>query len=172
MAFTLNENLTRWAAQYETATVMAETAKHLPRAEGEPEPEPTPEPEPIPEQPAEKRVEEMSIADVLKLPLFFNNVSAELKSIWNSRETARREASRDGMRLKAHPIDALHAAGILEPGQFIVTFAHVLDKVNTGMPRAQRDVVTTLGKTAFNKTVQKLLDDEKTRDNSDGDDKQ
>lgn len=143
---------------------MVETSKHLAIVESELER--------ISEQPIEKKIEGMSIADVLKLPLFFNNVSIELKSIWGDRETARKQAKQEGMRLKSHPIDSLHVAGILEPGQFIVTFAEILDKVNTGMPRAQRDVVKTLGITAFKKTVQELLDNEKKRNNSDGNDKQ
>lgn len=155
-------------AQKGAATVMAETEKHLPRAEDDPAPEPTPEPEPIPEQPAEKSVDELTIMDVLKMPLFFNNVSAELKSIWQSRETARKDASKKGLRLKAHPIDRVHEAGFLEPGAFIVEYAKVLDRIKTGLPRAMRDVIETLGNMAFNKTMQKMVDDEKARNNSNG----
>lgn len=159
-------------AQKQTATVMAELNEHLPRGENEPEPEPVPEPEPIPEEPATKKVEDMSIADVLKMPLFFNNVSVELKSIWNDREKARRDAAKDGKGLKAHVIDKIHAAGDMEPGKFTVLFAQVLDKVATGHSATAREFIRVIGMAAFNTTMKKLIADEKKRDNSDGDDKQ
>lgn len=75
-------------------------------------------------------------------------------------------------RLKAHPIDGLHNAGLLEPGEFVVTFAKILDKRETKLSRAERDVIHTIGMTAFNKTMKKLIADEKARNNSDGDNKQ
>lgn len=37
---------------------------------------------------------------------------------------------------------------------------------------AERDVIHTIGMTAFNKTMKKLIADEKARNNSDGDNKQ
>lgn len=154
-------------ASNEAATVMADAEKHLPRAEDDPEPEAV-EPEPVPEEIPNKAVADMSIADVLTLPLFYNNATRVVRDIWNDRETARKKAGKKGDRLKAHPIDALHAAGLLEPGKFVVAFAHVLDKVATGLPRAQRDVLHTLGMTAFQKTMQKLIDDEKAGNNGDG----
>ena len=75
-------------------------------------------------------------------------------------------------RLKAHPIDRLHNAGLLEPGEFVVTFAKVLDKRETKLSRAERDVIRTIGMIAFNKTMKKLIADEKARNNSNGDNKQ
>lgn len=73
---------------------------------------------------------------------------------------------------KAHPIDGLHNAGLLEPGEFVVAFAKVLDKRETKLSRAERDVIHTIGMTAFNKTMKKLIADEKARNNSNGDNKQ
>lgn len=131
MAYTLNENLKRWAEQYETA------------------------------------VADLSIADVLKMRLFYDNSAAEVREIWESRENARKALKPDE-RLRAHPIDGLHNAGLLEPGEFVVTFAKVLDKRETKLSRAERDVIHTIGMTAFNK--QKLIADEKARNNSDGND--
>lgn len=158
-------------AQNRAITPVSGVEKHLPRAEGEPEPEPTPEPEPIPEEPTDKRVADLMIVDVLKMPLFYNNVSIEVKNIWESRENARK-ALKANERLKAHPIDRVHDAGLLEPGAFVVEYAKILDRINTGLPRAMRDVIETLGNTVFNKIMQKLIDDEEKRDNSDGDNKQ
>lgn len=117
-------------------------------------------------------VADLSIADVLKMPLFFDNVKTQLTSLWNDRETARKKAAKDNQRLKAHVIDRMHNAGDWEPGKFVVIFATILDKVATGYSSNEREFIRAVGMTAFNITMQKLIDDEKKRDNSDGNDKQ
>lgn len=117
-------------------------------------------------------VADLSIADVLKMPLFFDNVKTQLTSLWNDRETARKKAAKDNQRLKAHVIDRMHNAGDWEPGKFVVIFATILDKVATGYSSNELEFILAVGMTAFNITMQKLIDDEKKRDNSDGNDKQ
>lgn len=87
------------------------------------------------------------------------------------REKARKEL-KPGERLQAHPIDKLHAAGLLEPGEFVVTFAKIMDKRETRLSSMERGVIHTLGMTAFSNTMQKLIADEKARNNSDGNNKQ
>ena len=129
----------------------------------------TTEPEPEKEQPT--AVADLSIADVLKMRLFYDNAAAKVREIWESREKARK-ALKATERLKAHPIDGLHNAGLLEPGEFVVVFVKVLDKRETKLSRAERDVIHTIGMTAFNKTMKKLIADEKARNNSNGDNKQ
>lgn len=57
-------------------------------------------------------VKEMTIADVLKMPLFFENVKRQLTSLWNDREKAREDATRNNTRLRAHVIDRMHNPGI------------------------------------------------------------
>ena len=130
----------------------------------------TEEPEKEKEQPTP--VADLSIADVLKMPLFFDNVKTQLTSLWNDRETARKKAAKDNQRLKAHVIDRMHNAGDWEPGKFVVIFATILDKVATGYSSNEREFIRAVGMTAFNITMQKLIDDEKKRDNSNGDNKQ
>lgn len=129
----------------------------------------TEEPEKEKEQPTP--VVDLSIADVLKMPLFFDNVKAQLTSLWSGRETARKKAARGNQRLKAHVIDRMHNNGDWEPGKFVVLFATILDKVATGYSLSERESIRAVGMTAFNITMQKLIDDEKKRDNSDGNDK-
>lgn len=153
-------------ASNEAATAVAEIEKHLPQAEDAPEPDT--HREPVPEEIPAKRVDDMSIADVLKLPLFYNNMAAEIESLWNDREDARKNVALRGERLRAHVIDRLHADGKLQTGEFVVLFAQVLDKVATGYSASDRQFIRDLGMIAFKKTMQKLLDDEKARDNSDG----
>lgn len=117
-------------------------------------------------------VADLSIADVLKMPLFFDNVKAQLTSLWFDREIARMKAAQKNQRLKAHVIDRMHNNGDWEPGQFVVLFASILDKVATGYSSSEREFIRAVGMTAFNITMQKLIDDEKKRDNSNGNDKQ
>ena len=114
---------------------------------------------------------DLSIADVLKMRLFYDNAAAEVREIWESREKARK-ALKATERLKAHPIDGLHNAGLLEPGEFVVTFAKIMDKRETRLSSMERGVIHTLGMTAFSNTMQKLIADEKARNNSDGNNKQ
>lgn len=117
-------------------------------------------------------VKEMTIADVLKTPLFFENVKRQLTSLWNDREKARKDATRNNTRLRAHVIDRMHNAGNWEPGNFTVIFARCLDKVLTGYSASERDFIRATGMAAFKKTMEKLIADEKARNNSDGNNKQ
>lgn len=75
-------------------------------------------------------VKEMTIEDVLKTPLFFENVKRQLTSLWNDREKARKDATRNNTRLRAHVIDRMHNAGQWEPGNFVIIFAKVLEGRN------------------------------------------
>lgn len=116
-------------------------------------------------------VADLSISDVLKMPLFFENVKRQLTSLWNDREKARKDATRNNTRLRAHVIDRMHNTGHWEPGKFVVLFAKVLDKVATGYSSSERAFIRAVGMTAFNITMQKLIDDEKARNNGNGNDK-
>lgn len=116
-------------------------------------------------------VKEMTIKDVLKTPLFFENVKRLLTSLWNDREKARKDATRNNTRLWAHVIDRMHNAGQWEPENFVIIFAKVLGKVATGYSPSERAFIRAVGMIAFNVTMQKLIDDEKARNNGNGDDK-
>lgn len=115
--------------------------------------------------------EEMTIADVLEMPLFFENVKRQLTSLWNDREKARKDATRNNTRLRAHVIGRMHNTGQWEPGNFVILSAKVLDKVATGYSSSGRAFIRAVGMTAFDVTMQKSIDDEKARNNGNGDDK-
>lgn len=103
----------------------------------------------------------MTIEDVLKTPLFFENVKRQLTSLWNDREKARKDATRNNTRLRAHVIDRMHNAGQWEPGNFVILFAKVLDKVATGYSLSERTFIRAVGMTAFNITMKQFVDQEK-----------
>lgn len=92
-------------------------------------------------------------------------------TIADDREKARKDATRNNTRLRAHVIDRMHNTGHWEPGNFVILFAKVLDKVATGYSSSERAFIRAVGMTAFNITMQKLIDDEKARNNGNGDDK-
>lgn len=102
---------------------------------------------------------ELTIIDVLKMPLFYENLCFELENIWNSREKARK-GLKSGERLKSHPIDQIQSEGLLQADKFIIEYTNILDGISI-LPRAIRDVIQTLGNTAFNKTMKKLIEDQK-----------
>lgn len=117
-------------------------------------------------------VADLSIADVLKMNLFFDNLKTLLSDLWKDRENARQKATRDNMKLRAHVIDRMHNAGDWEPGNFTVIFARCLDKVLTGYSASEKGFIRATGMAAFKKTMEKFIADEKARNNSDGNDKQ
>lgn len=112
-----------------------------------------------------KLVSEMTISEVLQMPLFYQKAEKEIANILNDRISARRKL-RAGERLKAHPIDDLHSLGFMETGAFIVVYAKVLEKTETELSSAKRNFILGFGNGIFKQTVQKLLDDEKAGNNS------
>ena len=111
-------------------------------------------------------VADLSIADVIKMPLFVTNIRQEIARLLDMRLNAARKG-----KLKSHPIEKLENDGSLEPGRFAVLFARVLDKVETSYPATAREFIREVGMLAFQKTMQKLIDDEKARNSDTGDGK-
>ena len=65
-------------------------------------------------------VKEMTIADVLKTPAFYNNLKVVISDLENIRRKAGMMADAP---LKRHPIDRLQERGVFEPGQMTVLYA-------------------------------------------------
>lgn len=112
-----------------------------------------------------QRVADMSIADVLKTPEFFKELSRLLGTLRGSRDKARWQV---GGALKAHPIDKLIDEGVWSAGKFSVLYAQVLDKVDKTHSSTVRAFVAAVGGEAFDRTMVKLINDEKTRDKRSG----
>lgn len=128
-------------------------------------------------------VKEMTIADVLKTPAFYNNLKVVISDLENIRRKARMMA---GAPLKRHSIDRLQERGVFEPGQMAVLYANAMDKKLQGYSSSERKFILEVGGNAFNITMKQLvdqekkdnstelfvkcLDNEKKRDNSNGDD--
>lgn len=95
----------------------------------------------------------------------FHDLCARLYDVYTSAENMETAIK------KAHVIDRMHNTGHWDPENFVILFAKVLDKVATGYSSSKRAFIRAVGMTAFNITMQKLIDDEKARNNGNGDDK-
>lgn len=99
-------------------------------------------------------VKEMTIADVLKTPEFYNNLKVVISDLENIRRNARISANAP---LKRHPIDRLQEKGVFEPGQMTVLYASAMDKKLYGYSSSERTFILKVGGEAFNKTMKHLL---------------
>lgn len=119
---------------------------------------------------SKKKVKEMSIEDVIRTPEFSANLTAELEGLLRLRRKARISAGNKGTSLKSHPIDRL--VEMHNAGKFKQTYMECLNKENRTYSASVRYFIISVGNEVFNRTMVKLLDDEKERDKRDGDDKQ
>jgi len=107
-------------------------------------------------------VKEMTIADVLKTPAFYNNLKVVISDLENIWRNARISANAP---LKRHPIDRLLEKGVFEPGQMTVLYASAMDKKLQGYSSSERKFILEVGGEAFNITMKQFVDQEK-KDNS------
>lgn len=117
-------------------------------------------------------IKKMTIADVLKTPAFYNNLKVVISDLENTRRKAGMMADAP---LKRHPIDRLQERGVFEAGQMAVLYATAMDKKLRGYSSSERNFILQVGNEAFNKTMKQLVekekkDNEKERDNSNGND--
>lgn len=106
-------------------------------------------------------VKEMTIADVLKTPAFYNNLKVVISDLENTRRKAGMMADAP---LKRHPIDRLQERGVFEPGQMTVLYAlyaNAMDKKLQGYSSSERKFILEVGGEAFNITMKQLVDQEK-----------
>lgn len=102
----------------------------------------------------EKSIEQMTVGEVLQTNTYFAIAERELQAVWNNRNNAKLGLSAD-QKLKAHPIDELKAQGYLEPGNFIVEYSKVFEKVSD-LPKSKREFIGFVGTDIFNKTILEL----------------
>lgn len=121
---------------------------------------------------SKKKVKEMSIEDVIRTPEFSANLTDRLEGLLRLRREARRIAENKRMSLKSHPIDRLVNGEMYSAEKFKRTYMECLNKENKTYSATVRYFIISVGNEVFNRTMVKLLDDEKERDKRDGDDKQ
>lgn len=103
------------------------------------------------------RVEDMTIADVLKHPLYFKKlkmVIAELEA------TRRRAMISANAPLKRHAMDRLQEKGVFNSANMAVLYAGAMDKKLQGYSSDERKFILQVGGEAFNYTMKQLVDKE------------
>lgn len=101
-----------------------------------------------------KELKDMTIADVLKTPAFYNNLKVVISDLENTRRKAGIMADAP---LKRHPIDRLQERGVFEPGQMTVLYANAMDKKLQGYSSSERTFILKVG----DKTMKQFVDREK-----------
>lgn len=109
-----------------------------------------------------KEVKDMTIAEVLQTQVFAGKMKAEIESM--------DMLLRCG-NYKRNAVDRLRERGFWNVGDMTVLFAQVLDK-QCVLPANERRCVLYTGMKVYQKTMKKLLEDEKAGNERNGDNKQ
>lgn len=110
-----------------------------------------------------KKVADLKIIDVINTDLFQRNLKNTISQLIETRKMAG-----TGGVLRRHPIDRLQERGVFEYRKLTVLYEAIIDKKLKGYSSSERQFIMQVGNEAFNKTMKKLIEDEKERDNSNG----
>lgn len=114
-----------------------------------------------------KRVEDMTIGEVLQLPAYQENLKKVMHDLKSTRDK-KRLALKGDEKLCAHPIDKLVDKGLWNAGDMTVLYAQIRDKVAKNLSSNERKFIDEVGTEAFGITMLELIEDEKKRDNDNG----
>lgn len=119
-----------------------------------------------------KRVEDLRIVDILTMPLYAENVAKVIKQV--KRMVDEWHAGKRPLNPRyVHAYEKFEKAGTLKnTGDVIALYAEILDKKASGYSAIEREVIKGICVDAFNMTMPILIEDEKKRDNSNGDNQQ
>lgn len=110
-----------------------------------------------------REVKDMTIAEVLQTKVFAAEMMSKLEHFNMLLRTAKRR--------KRNDIDRLIERGFWNVGDMTVLFAQVLDK-QCVLPANERRCILYTGMEVYQKTMKKLLEDEKAGNERNGDNKQ
>lgn len=116
-----------------------------------------------------KKIEDLRIVDVLVMPMF-NEV---LRVIMGRYAVDYKKAENKAPNgLKSNAFSRLVDRGLWESQQLTVLYAEIIEKKNKSLSATERKFVEAICNDAFNMTISRLIQDEKARNNSNGNDKQ
>ena len=107
------------------------------------------------------KVKDMTIAEVLQTQVFAGKMKAEIESIDMFLRCG---------NYKRNAVDRLMERGFWNVGDMTVLFAQVLDK-KCALSSDERRCVLYIGMAAYQRTMKKLLEDEKAGNERNGDNK-
>lgn len=116
-----------------------------------------------------KRVEDLRVVDILTMPLYAEYVEKVIERV---KQMIRNWKAGKG-KLNPRYVNAfmkLYDAGTLKnTGDVIMIYTQILDKNATGYSAIEREVIKGICTDAFNSVMPILIEDEKKRDNGNGD---
>lgn len=119
--------------------------------------------------PTETKIEDLRIIDVLVMPIYNETLRVIMGRYSVEHEKAERNAP---YGLKSNAFSRLLDRGLWESEQLTVLYAEIIEKKNKSLSANERKFVEAICNDAFNMTILRLIQDEKARNNSNGDDKQ
>ena len=114
-----------------------------------------------------KKIEDLRIIDVLVMPIYNETLRVVMGRY--SVEHEKHEAKAP-YGLKADSFSRLVDRGLWESQQLTVLYAEIIEKKNKSLSATDRQFVSAICNDAFNMTIARLINDEKARNNGNGDD--
>lgn len=116
-----------------------------------------------------KKVKDLTIDDVINgTKLFRQNLASVMRQVDAARAIEKMDAM--GKLPKANTVDRIIKRGIWNVDDMSAAFIKVIDKTIEGYASEERQFIRDVGKAAFELTMFKLIQDEKERNNSNGED--
>lgn len=104
----------------------------------------------------EKSLKELTVRDVLTMPLFEKKMQEVIDGEVFSHRKAQTEAMTKGLLLQRVPLDRLRERDLLHGDKMVDLYGAVLDKSLIGFSASEREYIYQIGKEAFMRTMYKL----------------
>lgn len=114
---------------------------------------------------AEKLLSGMTVADILAMPEFRQNVSDYLQKLREARKKATEDAEKRGLRLKKTLLDWVDEKGY-HGGKLATIFGDILDKKAIGFSARERQFINAIGMEAYRLTILPLVEKTKNKKNN------
>ena len=112
----------------------------------------------------EKKLNEMTVRDVITMPMFAKYVGDVIEGELSYHRNAKLEALSRGMILHRSAIDSLQERGVLDAEKMVDLFGSVLDKSLIGFSQSEREYIEFIGILAFKRYMLKLYEEEKKKE--------
>lgn len=112
----------------------------------------------------EKKLNEMTVRDVITMPMFVKYVGDVIEGELSYHRNAKLEALSRGLILHRMAIDSLQERGVLDAEKMVDLFGSVLDKSLIGFSQSEREYIEFIGMLAFKRYMLKLYEEEKKKE--------
>lgn len=110
-------------------------------------------------------IDKMTVADILAMPEFRQNVSDYLQKLREARKKATEDAKKRGLRIKKTLLDWVDEKGV-DGWQIATIFGDILDKKAIGFSARERQFINAIGMEAYRLTILPLVEKTKNEKNN------